>query len=610
MGASGPGVAWRDMRRCLLLLSLVFALGGLRAEVWTLQQWLAHGDSLRGLGQDAAALDAFSNAERAFQELGESCAVAQCVERIARIHVEWDNPVHADAALTAAMESGMACPELEGARTLWSLALGQLKLDLGDRQAARKWWMQVPLAVTDSASPGLRMAAVEALGRLARMSLEEGDYERSESEHLEWAAGWLSVERRDEAAVALGWSGVCAALSQPDALPMGWSSLPSDAGWTSLSPDVRMRHALTWGRTLIGGGAEVAFDALVAWPDLSSSEGFDPAWEAEWALLQAQRWRSHPSQALAASLHAELAARRIADKSSREPVLQDALRLRADLLARTGAHRPAYRALVEADSLLLAAQRASNARTGLFESEPWLAAIGDARTALETRRAEQWRNAAVMVGGLALVLFLLCWRGVHRSRRAHRRLRRLQQQWMPGKQQQMEALARSGTRVVELAGGHALPGELQREMSAFGRLAALCAAETRHMEVDLEAICVELSRHELLAGRLDWTLREDVPFRGDADQVRDFLRVLLDGVGRGGCRLDVYSRPEGLQVELDRFEERGWWREAMNLFAGDSRNAHWSLVRLRCDRLGGTLKLDCNAAGAERLEVSLPVYSA
>ena len=116
-------------------------------------------------------------------------------------------------------------------------------------------------------------------------------------------------------------------------------------------------------------------------------------------------------------------------------------------------------------------------------------------------------------------------------------------------------------------------------------LAALCAAETRYTEVDLETICAELSRHEPLAGRLDWTLREDVPFRGDADQVRDLLRVLLDGVGRGGCRLDVHSRPEGLQVELDRFEERGWWREAMNLFAGDSR-AHWSLVRLHCDRLG------------------------
>ena len=33
MGASGPGVAWRDMRRCILMLSMVFALGGLRAEV-------------------------------------------------------------------------------------------------------------------------------------------------------------------------------------------------------------------------------------------------------------------------------------------------------------------------------------------------------------------------------------------------------------------------------------------------------------------------------------------------------------------------------------------------------------------------------------------------
>ena len=230
MGVRGPRVAWRDMRRCILMLSMVFALGGLRAEVWTLQQWLAHGDSLRGLGQDAAALDAFSNAERAFKELGESCAVAQCAERMARIHIEWDNPVHADAALAVAMASGMACPELQGARTLWSLALGQLKLDLGDRQAAREWWMQVPLTVTDSSSLGLRMAAVEAQGRLAQMSLEEGDYERSESEHLEWAAGWLSVERRDEAAVALGWSGVCAALAQPDALPVVWSSLPTDPG--------------------------------------------------------------------------------------------------------------------------------------------------------------------------------------------------------------------------------------------------------------------------------------------------------------------------------------------------------------------------------------------
>lgn len=598
------------MRLLYLMACLVMAQGAVRAEVWTLDQWLAHGDSLRSAGQDAAALDAFSNAEQAFLDLGEDCAVAQCAERISRIHIEWDNPHHADAALSRALESGMSCPGLHSARRLWALALGELKLDLGLRSEARSWWEQVPMAVTDSSALVLRLAAADAWGRMARMSLEEGDYERSESEHLQWAAGWLMAGRREEAALAIGWSGVCAALSRPDSVPVVWASLPDDPGWLAQSPERRMRHALAWAKTLTGGRAYAAFDALVKGPGWVQLDQLDPVWEAEWALLQAQRWRSRPSQALAASLRAELAARRISDKAAREPVLQDALRLRADLLAQTGAHRPAYRALLEADSLLLSDQRAASARTGLFESEPWLAAIGDARTAMETRRAERWRQAAVVSCALALLLLAMLWRGRHLSQRAHRRLRRLQQQWLPGKQQQVEALARSGTRMVELAGGHALPYELQREMSAFGRLAALCAAETRHAEVDLESMCTELAGEEAWAGRLDWTLREDVPFRGDADQVRDFLKVLLDGVGRGGCRLALHSQREGLQVRLDAFEERGWWRDAMDLFAGDGQDAHWSMVRLRCDRLGGTLHLDCTAAGAEKLEVALPVYSA
>ena len=346
------------------------------------------------------------------------------------------------------------------------------------------------------------------------------------------------------------------------------------------------------------------------WPELGGAESLPPEWDAEWSLLLAQRWRSRPSQALAASLHAELAARRIPDRAAREPVLQDALRLRADLLARTGAHRPAYRALLEADSLLLSAQRAQRARTGLFESEPWLAAIGDARTAQETQKAEQWRRSTAVAVGLVVLLLAWMWRTEHRFRRARQRLRRLQRQWLPGRQQQMEALAMSASRMVKMAGGHALPGELQKEMSAFGRLAALCAAETQHAEVDLEGICSDLARTEGAQGHIEWTLREDVPFCGDAVQIRDFLKMLLEGVGRGGCRLDLHSRPDGLMVALDAFEERGWWRDAMHLFAGDGKDTHWSLLRLRCDRLGGTLKLNCNAAGAERLEVSLPVYSA
>ena len=70
------------------------------------------------------------------------------------------------------------------------------------------------------------------------------------------------------------------------------------------------------------------------------------------------------------------------------------------------------------------------------------------------------------------------------------------------------------------------------------------------------------------------------------------------------------STATGLEVAFDSFTERAWWRQAMTLFAGDGETRHWSLVRLRCDRLGGVLNLDCDAAGAQKLHLDLPVYSA
>ena len=121
----------------------------------------------------------------------------------------------------------------------------------------------------------------------------------------------------------------------------------------------------------------------------------------------------------------------------------EALRIRSGLLAETGAHGPAYHALAEADSLSRAMLRAERARTGLFESEPWLAAIGDARTALEARRAQMWQWAAT--GAMAVCVLLAVWlfRVRWREGKAHSRLRRLQQQWIPGKQHQIDALAQS-----------------------------------------------------------------------------------------------------------------------------------------------------------------------
>ena len=135
----------------------------------------------------------------------------------------------------------------------------------------------------------------------------------------------------------------------------------------------------------------------------------------------------------------------------------------------------------------------------------------------------------------------------------------------------------------------------------------VCAA---HYPVALEALCVALCEARSATGSLDWTVREEVPFRGDQRHLMDFLQVLLEGVGQGPCRMALTSSGDGLTIELDGFTEKGWWRQAMSLFAGDAKAEHWSMIRMRCDRLGGRLDLDCDAAGARALTVSLPVYSA
>ena len=93
-------------------------------------------------------------------------------------------------------------------------------------------------------------------------------------------------------------------------------------------------------------------------------------------------------------------------------------------------------------------------------------------------------------------------------------------------------------------------------------------------------------------------------------QLKDFLTALIDGMGSGQCRMSMSSKTTGLEVRFDEFTERSWWREAVSLFAQDGEARQWSLVRLRCDRMGGSLNLDCDASGARSLEVGLPVYSA
>lgn len=613
--ATGSQVACGRMRALTFIGILLFSIPCLQAGERGAQVWLDQADSLRNAGQDAAALDFLNSAEQQFRRAGEDCWVARFAERRARVHLDWQNPVHASEALACALVAAGACTELSDETPGWRFALAKAKLDLGARDEAR--WILLDLAAIgagDAADLRMRHLAVESLDRLAQMSLQDGDYAEGASDFDRLAELQFSIDAPARALDAWGWSSVCAALNGTGEAG-DWQRILDHPHWTGTGILERSSKGLSWAGLLLQAGALPSFDALAKWPWAIKLEGapgsVNPLFESKWALLRAKRHERHSAaQALAASHQAELAARIVPDREAREAVLAEALRLRAGILAGTGAYGPAYFALREADSLAVAQGRAERARNGVFESEPWLSAIGDARTRMETAHMQRWRKASVVLGALALVAFVFALVGFFRLNKVRQRLRQLQQHWLPGRQHQVQELALSGAQLAEAATGQSLHPEFRHNLDEFGRLAALCSQEMRHEHIDLKSLCLTLAEERKLGAVLDWSLHEERPFYGDEVQLKDFLSALIDGMGSGHCRMSMNSKVTGLEVRFDEFTERSWWREAMSLFAQDAEARQWSLVRLRCDRMGGSLNLDCDATGARSLEVGLPVYSA
>lgn len=603
------------MRVLALIGILLCCVPCLQAEERGGQVWLDQADSLRNAEQDAAALDFLNSAEQQFRRSGEDCWVARFAERRARVHLDWQNPVHASEALAAALVAAAACPELSAEAPGWRFSLAKAKLDLGARDEAR--WILVDLAalgVGDEEDLRLRHLAVESLDRLAQMSLQEGDYSEGAADFGRLAELQFDMGAPERALDAWGWASVCTALDGTGEVG-DWQRIVEHPFWTGMSVAERSAKGLSWAALLLQAGALPSFDALADWAWAVQLEGapgsVNPVYEAKWALLRAQRHQPYSAaQALAASHQAELAARIIEDRTRREAVLSEALRLRASILSNTGAYGPAYFALREADSLAVAQGRAQRARNGLFENEPWLSAIGDARTRMETAHMQRWRGASVVLGVLGLIALVFALVAFMRLNRVRQRLRQLQQHWLPGRQHQVQELALSGTRLAEAATGQSLHPEFRHNLDEFGRLAALCSQEMRHELIDLKKLCLTLAEERKLGAVLNWSLHEERPFYGDEVQLKDFLTALIDGMGSGQCRMSMSSKTTGLEVRFDEFTERSWWREAVSLFAQDGEARQWSLVRLRCDRMGGSLNLDCDASGARSLEVGLPVYSA
>ena len=96
--ATGSQVACGRMRALTFIGILLFSIPCLQAGERGAQVWLDQADSLRNAGQDAAALDFLNSAEQQFRRAGEDCWVARFAERRARVHLDWQNPVHASEA--------------------------------------------------------------------------------------------------------------------------------------------------------------------------------------------------------------------------------------------------------------------------------------------------------------------------------------------------------------------------------------------------------------------------------------------------------------------------------------------------------------------------------
>ena len=152
------------MLRHAFCFAFLSALGVVSASVGPVDSWLVKSDSLRGLGQDAASLDFLRSAQREFEDAGDPCSVALIAGRRAQIHVDWKNPLHADAALSEAVKFSLQCPDLADFRVEWSLSLAQANLEQGKRAEARHLLLGLARMTESEVTSDVRKAlAVEAM---------------------------------------------------------------------------------------------------------------------------------------------------------------------------------------------------------------------------------------------------------------------------------------------------------------------------------------------------------------------------------------------------------------------------------------------------------------
>jgi hypothetical protein len=567
-----------------LALILPFFVGQLCAQSLDLHD----ADSLLRTGQDAGALDAYRTAT----QLADPCVQVLAYQGIGRIHRAWNNPRDAELAFSEAMRYSARCHGVSSEEHLFEWALSLLEVGRAEDAVA-------PLSKLADRSNAEGHFANESLQKLAHIAFDAGDFAEA-SQHFGALTSRYQASQSLEAEGAFEWALLSDLLAQPDLLGVeqrvhDWVSRPA---WSVRAPALRCARLVHWAGVLYEAGqTDNAALLLSVMPEQAgphhraraktlSSRIFDKKGQRVEALIQA-------AQALESAL------------VSRDNILIESVaRWRTDLLQREGRSADALAMLTLADSLATSGARAAAGGQNRFWEEPFIRSLGDARTALWSRTEKTQRLALLLLGLLSGMGFLLFWGATRGRKNATSRLQFIESKRLPAYEKRIAQLSEAGLQMDAALQDASLSPMQRRVLDEFSLRTQLYARELRAEALDLNKLCasIDAESHQQVA----WAVTEEAAISADPTVIAQFLTHLLARIDAHHLRVDLNAVAGRLEVVLHDFSESHWWPQAVSLFTGDQRDKDWSLVRMRCDRLGGSMAMDCDATGARRLRVVLP----
>ncbi|MDG2425840.1 MAG: hypothetical protein P8M07_04550 [Flavobacteriales bacterium] len=570
-----------------LLLALCLGFSGAALEGIQAQSIVLHdADSLHRTGQDARALDAYQTAA----QLHDPCVQVLAYQGIGRIHRAWKNPHDAEAAFGEAMRYSARCQGVtsEQHRLEWALAL----IETGQAEKAT-----APLI----ALVGLNGPyAQEALHNLGHIAFDTGDFEKAADHFFALAERLDKASRTLAAEGAFEWGTLSYLLAFPEDKGgeqriNDWVQRPN---WATKAPALRCARLVHWAGVLYEVGQVKRAERLLA----AMPEEAGPSHLARSSALQS-RIHERKDRRLEALISSAEAVKH-AQRSKNSELIQTVARQRCRLLKDEGRYIEALVMLTLADSLATATTRIESSAANRFWEEPFIRELGDARTALWARTEKMQRLGLLLLALLSVFTGTLAVAAIRSRKKFARKAQHLQRVSLPAVEEQLTELGQSARQASLILKDAALSPMQKKAVVDFELISELCTEKLQPSAVNLSSICAQIDAKH--TKRIEWSVTEETVVNNDAGRIANFLSHLLERIEARQMKVDLRAAGNSLHVVLHSFSDTQWWPRDVSLFTGDKRDKDWSLVRMRCEHLGGGIRLDCDASGAGQMHVSLP----